>query len=89
MASASSISRIVRAHDSTSRRLVQMIQSKDGEVVSIWPPNASRRQTAALSRIRRLLISRGYQVESVRSAEVRSLSGLPQYYLLVSGRASR
>lgn len=67
-------------------RGLQLHQDSDGST-TIWTPNGSRFQAAELSKTRRLLIARGYDVATVAGRPM-FLCPYP-FYLVVSGHANR
>lgn len=90
MTSASGISRIIRFEDRRMRSLVQVLEQRDGESVTIYAPNSARHQLVALSRVRRLLLARGYTVDTFwrPSASLLTL-GRPLCILTATGKAAR
>jgi len=92
MATGAGISRVITA-ESGSRRLkrdVGMLDRLDG-TVTVWCHHQTRRHVASVARVRRLLISRGYTVQTwigdpPKSALFGSYSHVS---LTVSGSAKR
>ena len=82
--SGSAISRLIRANLPAAARRIRLMEATD-QTVTVFTPNGARRQAAALSAARRLLLSKGYVVETIRGGA--SLPLAPHVYCLrVLGR---
>lgn len=86
---ASAISRVIIAEAGKNvRRRVSLIQAATGET-NIFTGNAARHQAVALSRVRRVLIARGYEVTTFRGGTAGPFIGSYNFVLTVTGSASR